>query len=81
MSPFEKPTFTRKGLQAWLIAVTILGTFFSIAGFAVITTMNMEKNKTGFKAIEVEQPISFLDTTYLKHDAEKKAPNPPSDRR
>lgn len=58
--------FTRDGLKAWGIAVLIFSAFVSLATAAVLTTMEMEKNKTGFKAIEVKTPISFIDRTYMR---------------
>lgn len=48
----------------------VIVTFVSICTIAVVTTMQMEKNKQGFKAIKVTKPISFIDYTYV--DKEKK---------
>ena len=46
----------------------IMGLFLTICAVAVTTTMKWEREKTGFRAIHVRQPISFIDTTYLdKH--------------
>jgi hypothetical protein len=47
-----------------IYAVVILS-FVSVCTVAVIVTMNMEKDKPGFRAITVEKPISFIDRTYL----------------
>ncbi len=69
--PDKTPMFTREGLKAWGIATAILLAFAGVATFAVITTMDMERKKSGFKAIQVEKPISFIDTTYLKDDPQK----------
>ncbi|MBY0450646.1 MAG: hypothetical protein K2X01_08495 [Cyanobacteria bacterium] len=56
----------KQALLAWGLAVFVFLTFMSVCAVAVVTTMNIEANKPGFKAIEVSQPISFLDNTYLK---------------
>jgi len=46
----------------------IIGLFLTICTVAVVCTMNSERNKTGFRAITVRHPISFIDTTYVdKH--------------
>lgn len=51
---------------AIVVYALIFVAFLTLISTAVITTMNMEKNKTGFRAIEVEEPISFFDKTYMK---------------
>lgn len=67
----------------WTARITyavIMLSFISIITFAVTTVMQMEKNKTGFKAIKVTQPISFFDNTYVddkpKSAAEQGTPKP-----
>jgi hypothetical protein len=53
-------------------AIMIL--FLTICTVAVVSMMAMEKDKTSFHAIEVKQPISFFDDTYVKKTPSKSAP-------
>ena len=55
----------------------VIITFVSICAIAVISTMNAEKNKQGFRAIKVTQPISFIDTTYLDDASAETVPETP----
>jgi hypothetical protein len=45
--------------------IIIFVSFFSVCAMAVVVTSALEREKTGFKAIKVRQPISFIDNTYL----------------
>jgi hypothetical protein len=63
-------------LYARLTYLTIITTFLTICTVAVLTMMKMEQEKTGFKAIQVTQPISFFDKTYLKKDAKPSKETP-----
>ncbi|MDX2085957.1 MAG: hypothetical protein SFZ03_11280 [Candidatus Melainabacteria bacterium] len=47
----------------------VVGLFLTVCTLAVVATMAQEKSKTGFKAIRVKQPISFIDKTYYEEDA------------
>ena len=67
---------TRQSIMMWGLAVTIFLTFLSVAVFATLTTMRMERSKKGFRSIEVEQPINGFDTTYLESDQAKSAVTP-----
>ena len=49
----------------------VFGTFVAICAVAIIMTTQQESQKTGFKAIETDQPMLFFDKTYTK-----KTPNP-----
>jgi hypothetical protein len=51
----------------------IILTFLSVCGVAVFFTMQMEQNKSGFKAIHVQKPISFFDYTYVDKDKPSKS--------
>jgi hypothetical protein len=48
----------------WTYIIIFLS-FFSVCAMAVIVTSAMEREKTGFKAIKVSKPISFIDSTYV----------------
>lgn len=43
-------------------------TFVSVCTVAVILTSQREAEKTGFRAIETEAPVSFFDQTYVKKE-------------
>ena len=64
LSDLEK--HRRSQLYARLTYVTIILIFLSVCGTAVFFTMQSESHKEGFRAIEVEKPISFVDYTYVK---------------
>lgn len=69
LTPLEK--HRRSQLYARLTYVMIMGIFLTICTVAVTTMMAMEKNKQGFKAIELSKPISFFDYTYVKDNPDK----------
>lgn len=50
----------------------IMGLFLTICTVAVTTTMTWEREKTGFRAITVKQPMSFIDDTYMPQKAPEK---------
>ena len=58
-------------LTAWMVYALIFVTFFGICFTAVILTNQREAAKTGFRAIETEKPMSFIDDTYVKKPAQK----------
>lgn len=60
----------RAQIFARLTYVGVMLTFLTLCTVAVIVTMKQEKEKEGFKAIKVSQPISFFDKTYLKDEAQ-----------
>lgn len=51
--------------------ILIFGTFLTLCIIAVIATTRMEAAKTGFKPITTTAPMSFIDKTYMKQDAEQ----------
>lgn len=53
--------------------------FITICAIAVITTMNIEKQNKGFKAIRVSKPISFIDTTYMDPNTGRRVEKPSPD--
>ena len=59
----------RSQLYARLTYFLIILVFVSVCAIAVLTTMNIESNREGFRPIEVSKPISFFDYTYVKKDA------------
>lgn len=67
LSPLEK--HRRSQLYARLTYVMIMGIFLTICAVAVTTMMAMEREKEGFRAIELSKPISFFDYTYVKKPA------------
>ncbi|MEM0951298.1 MAG: hypothetical protein AAGI66_04035 [Cyanobacteria bacterium P01_H01_bin.74] len=69
-APLQKPLSAKeKHRQSQIIArltyAGIILVFLSVCCFAVYSTMQMERQKTGFKAIHVKKPISFFDYTYV----------------
>lgn len=58
----------RAQLYARLTYGGIIVIFVSVCAIAVITTMNIEANREGYRPIEVSKPISFFDYTYVKKD-------------
>ena len=55
----------RSKLYARLTYGAIIIIFLTVCVVAVTATMSMEKNKQGFKAIQLSKPISFFDYTYV----------------
>jgi hypothetical protein len=56
----------RSQLYARLTYVGIIVVFVSVCAVAVLSTMNTEANREGFRPIEVSKPISFFDYSYVK---------------
>lgn len=48
------------------VYIVIIVSFVSVCAVAVIATSRMEAEKPGFKAIETQAPMSFIDKTYVK---------------
>lgn len=46
--------------------VLIILSFVTVCTIAVIVTSRIESEKTGFKPIETQAPMSFIDQTYVK---------------
>jgi hypothetical protein len=63
LSPAEK--HRRSQLYARFTYFGIIVTFVTVCAIAVVTTMNNERNKEGFRAIHLSKPISFFDYTYV----------------
>jgi len=74
LSPAEK--HRRAQLYARLTYAAVIVTFLSVCTVAVVTTMNNERNKEGFKAIHVTKPISFIDYTYVDQKPGEQAQKP-----
>ncbi len=72
LSPLEK--HRRSQLYARLTYVMIMGIFLTICTVAVTTMMAMERDKQGFRAIELSKPISFFDYTYVKKPPKPEQP-------
>jgi hypothetical protein len=64
-SKLSKEEHRKSALFARLTYAAIIVTFVTLCTVAVVVTMNEERNKKGFRAIKVTQPISFIDRTYL----------------
>ncbi|HEY9745360.1 MAG TPA: hypothetical protein V6C99_03995 [Oculatellaceae cyanobacterium] len=62
----DREKHRRSQLYARLTYVAIILIFVTVCGTAVFFTMQMERQKEGFRAIEVSKPISFFDYTYVK---------------
>lgn len=58
----------RAKLYARLTYAAIIIVFLSVCTVAVLTTMNIESQREGYRPIEVSKPISFFDYTYVKKD-------------
>lgn len=58
----------RAQLYARMTYGAIIITFVSVCAIAVVSTMNAERNREGYRPIEVSKPISFFDYTYVKKD-------------
>lgn len=72
LSPAEK--HRRAQLYARLTYAAVIVTFLTVCSVAVVTTMNNERNKEGFKAIHVSKPISFVDYTYVDKKPTEQTP-------
>lgn len=48
------------------VYIVIIASFLTVAVTAAVLTMKMESEKTGFRPIQTEAPISFFDKTYMK---------------
>jgi hypothetical protein len=51
---------------AYVVYGLVFVTFVTVCSVAVFLTNQRESEKTGFKAIETDAPISFFDKTYVK---------------
>lgn len=51
--------------NARMVYVAIFIAFVAVCAIAVTAIMASEKQKTGFQAIKVKQPISYFDRTYM----------------
>lgn len=45
--------------------IIIIASFLTICTIAVIVTSRMEAEKQGFRPIQTEAPMSFIDKTYV----------------
>ena len=73
LSPAEK--HRRAQLYATLTYAGVIIVFVSVCAIAVFTTMNIEREKEGFRAIHLSKPISFFDYTYVdKKETPKQQP-------
>lgn len=60
------------------VYIIIFVSFFGVALLAAFLTSQMESQKTGFRSIETEKPMSFIDQTYVKkHPADYVPPEKP----
>lgn len=66
----------RAVIFARFVYAVIFFSFIGVCAIAVTVTMAEEKNKTGFKAIEVEAPISFVDRTYMRDEKQTNPSTP-----
>jgi hypothetical protein len=71
LSPAEK--HRRAQWYARLTYLAVMVIFVSICAVAVVSTMQRERAKEGFRAIRVEKPISFFDYTYVGKPHELKS--------
>jgi|GEM_PF-1962581 len=55
----------RSQLYARFTYAAIILSFMGVCATAVVLTMQAESHKTGFRAIHVKKPISFIDYTYV----------------
>lgn len=71
------PTKTAEQLQAERRAefiaarntyIVIIASFLTVCIVAVIITTRMEASKTGFRPIQTDAPMSFIDKTYMRKD-------------
>jgi nucleoside recognition membrane protein YjiH len=74
LSPSEH---RRAVVFARFVYAFILLSFIGVCAFAVIFTMNEEKSRSGFKAIKVTAPISFMDRTYMDEEKGNQAKETP----
>ncbi len=54
------------------VYLVIILSFVTVCTVAVILTTRMEAEKTGFRSIQTQTPMSFIDKTYMA--PQKKAP-------
>jgi hypothetical protein len=54
------------------VYIVIIVSFLTVCTIAVIATTQMESQKTGFRAIQTQQPMSFIDKTYMYQDKKSK---------
>ena len=55
--------------------IMIIGSFLTVCIIAVIVTTKMEAEKTGFRPIQTEAPMSFFDKTYMYDKDTGKTPS------
>lgn len=48
--------------------IIIIASFLTVCTVAVIVTTQLEARKTGFRPIQTEKPMSFIDKTYVVKD-------------
>ncbi len=62
----EDKTKLKKQIKfAVIVAVLVLFTYGGLAVVAANLMVKKENNRKGFKSVQVEQPISFIDKTYV----------------
>ncbi len=50
------------------VYLAIIISFVTVCTIAVVVTSKMEAERTGFRPIQTEAPMSFIDKTYVKKD-------------
>jgi len=70
ISKLSEEDHKKSTLSARLMYGLVMLTFLSVCGVAVVMCMKMESEKEGFRPITVKKPISFIDTTYMKKEAQ-----------
>lgn len=53
---------------AIVVASLVLFTYGGLAVVAANLMVQQENNRKGFKSVQVEQPISFIDKTYMNKE-------------
>ena len=48
------------------VYIVIIVSFVTVCTVAIVCTSKMEAEKTGFRPIQTQAPMSFVDKTYLK---------------
>jgi len=54
------------------VYIVIILSFVMVCTIAVIATTQMEAQKTGFRPIQTQRPMSFIDKTYMYPDKKSK---------
>jgi len=66
LSPDDEKRKLKKQIQfAVVVAAAVLLTYAGLAVVAANLMVSRENNRNGFKAVQVEKPISFIDNTYV----------------